>query len=226
MLPILQIGPLAIQTPGLILLLGLWLGLNFSERLAPRFKFDANTLYNLVFFTLVAGLLGARLGYAVQYLEVFIASPISLISLNPGLLDLATGLAVGLMTALIYGNRKALHLWFTLDAITPLLAVFIIALSFSHFSSGKAFGSETSLPWGIFLWSTYRHPTQIYEALLSILILWKIWPNNNNHVLVPKSSGETFFLFLALTAGARLFTEAFRGDSTIFLGMRSAQLAA
>ncbi|MBE9524695.1 MAG: prolipoprotein diacylglyceryl transferase [Chloroflexi bacterium] len=205
MLPILQIGPLAIQTPGLILLLGLWLGLSLSERLAPRFNSDANSLYNLVFFALVAGLLGARLGYAMQNMQHFIASPISLVSLNPGLLDISSGLAVGLLVAFIYGNRKALHLWSTLDAITPMLAVFAIALALSHYASGSAFGSVTTLPWGIYLWSAKRHPSQIYEAILAIIILWNIWPKYENNVIAPKFPGATFLLFLALSAGARLF---------------------
>jgi len=226
MLPILQIGPLAIQTPGLILLLGLWLGLSLSERLAPRFKSDANVLYNLTFFALVAGLLGARLGYAVQNLQAFTASPTSLISLNPGLLDISSGLAVGLLAAFIYSNRKALHLWSTLGAITPLFAAFAIALALSHFASGSAFGTDTTLPWGIYLWSAKRHPTQLYEALLAMVILWKILPNDKNNVLTPKLPGATFWLFIALTAGARLFTEAFRGDSSLILGLRSAQLIA
>lgn len=32
MLPILPIGPLAIQFPGLVILLGLWLGLSLAEQ--------------------------------------------------------------------------------------------------------------------------------------------------------------------------------------------------
>ena len=59
MLPILQIGPLAIQTPGLILLGGLWLGLSLSERHARRYKVDPGVLYNLVFLLLIVGILGA-----------------------------------------------------------------------------------------------------------------------------------------------------------------------
>jgi len=225
-LPIFQVGPLAIQAPGLILLVGLWLGLNLSERVAPRFEFDANTLYNLVLFTLVAGLLGARLGYAIQSFDAFKASPISLISLNPGLLDPLSGLASGLLAAIIYGNRKGLPLWSTLDALTPLFAVFIIALAFSHFASGNAFGTETTVPWGIYLWSAKRHPSQIYEALLAILILWKIWPPKGDNKLIQKLPGTTFWEFLSLSSGARLFTEAFRGDSTLFLGLRSIQVLA
>jgi hypothetical protein len=49
MFPILQIGPLAIQVPGLIILAGLWLGLSLAERRAKKRESNPSVLYNLVF---------------------------------------------------------------------------------------------------------------------------------------------------------------------------------
>ena len=56
MFPILQIGPLALQTPGLFIIIGIWLGLSTSERFASRFHIDPNQLYNLVLVSLLAGI--------------------------------------------------------------------------------------------------------------------------------------------------------------------------
>ena len=100
MLPILQIGPLAIQTPGVIILLGLWLGLNLSEKYAKNNKANPNDIYNLVFIGLISGLSGARLAYIFLHLDTFAESPISIISLNPGLLDPSGGAAIGLIAIL------------------------------------------------------------------------------------------------------------------------------
>jgi len=215
MLPVLQIGPLAIQTPGLVLILGLWLGLTLSERVAPHFQVNPNDIYNLVFNGLIAGVIGARLFYVARYLEIFIAAPLNIISLNPGLLDPVGGLAAGCLTALIYGNRKKLSLWPILDAITPLLAVFAIALGLSQLASGDAFGIETDLPWAIEMWGAKRHPVQIYQALAAFIIFSIIWPRKRGANSNLGGGGETFWLFLALSAAARLFLEAFRGDSLI-----------
>ena len=52
MFPIIQIGPLSLPAPGLILLAGIWIGLTVAERFAPRFKANSNQLYNLVFVVL------------------------------------------------------------------------------------------------------------------------------------------------------------------------------
>jgi len=225
MLPVLQLGPLAIQTPGLILLLGLWLGLTLVERYASRHGVPAERLYNLALTALVAGLLGARLAYALRYFSAFAASPFSLFSLNPGLLDLPAGIGLGLIAAWVYGQRKGLALWPTLDALTPGLALFGVALGLSHLASGAAFGSPTALPWGIELWGARRHPAQVYETLLAALVLWAVWPGKG--LLCAPRPGARFLLFTACSAGARLFLEAFRGDSLLIAGgFRAAQVGA
>ncbi len=224
MLPILQIGPLAVQTPGLILLAGVWIGLSLAERYAGQFKANPAHLYNLAFNALIAGILGARLFYAARYPSAFLAAPLSLVSLNPGLLDPAGGLAAGLVTALVYGRRKGMGLWPTLDALTPALAAFMLALALANLASGNDFGAPTELPWGIELWGARRHPSQIYEALAAGLILWVVWPTRQRG---EQAAGAMFLKFVALTSGARLFLEAFRGDSNILAaGIRAEQVAA
>jgi phosphatidylglycerol:prolipoprotein diacylglycerol transferase len=149
MMPVFQLGPLALPLPGIILLLGLWLGLLLAEKNAYRSGIQKDHLYNLVFIGLLAGLIGARLSYIIQYPQVFLEDPIGIISRNLGLLD-PWGAAVGaLLGGLIYGQRKHLSIWHTLDALTPLLAVFSVALGLSHLASGSAFGNPTTLPWSI-----------------------------------------------------------------------------
>jgi prolipoprotein diacylglyceryltransferase len=223
MLPVLNVGPLAIQFPGLVLIAGLWLGLSLAERYASRRGVQASALYNLVFVALIAGVIGARLAYVARYPEAFRGNPLSLVSLNPGLLDIWGGLAVGVIAALVYGQRKGLALWTTLDALTPALAALAIALHLSHLASGAAFGAPTDLPWGIELWGARRHPAQIYATLGASLILAYLWPSRKR-AWVP---GVYFLTFLALSAAARLFLEAFRGDSALLPnGFRAAQVIA
>ncbi len=188
MFPILQIGPLAIQTPGLILIAGIWLGLTLAERHASRYQLETELIDNLVLTSMIGGILGARLGYVIQYPSAFFANPISIISLNPGLLDLWTGLATALIVAFAFGQRKRMDFWPTLDALTPGLAVFAVALGFSHLASGSAFGMPADVPWAFHLWGENRHPSQVYEILAAISILVLFWPEkgvlfNQSHKL-------------------------------------------
>ena len=225
MLPVLQIGPLALQTPGLILLTGIWIGLWLSERHAPRHGLDASNLYNLVLVAVLFGLVGGRFFYILRYSEIFFASPRSMISINPSLFDRSGALMSGLLAALVYGGRKKLPFWPTLDALTPGLAVFGISLSLANLASGNGFGATTQVAWAIELWGAERHPSQIYESLSAALILVYILSLLRSSELRP--AGYPFLVFVALSAGRRLFLEAFRGDSVLIANsIRLAQVLA
>jgi phosphatidylglycerol:prolipoprotein diacylglycerol transferase len=171
---------------------------------------------------LVGFVLGGRILYALENLSVFAQNPSSLVSLNLDLFDPIGGLVVAMIVGLIYGQRRNLSFWPTLDALTPFFAVFALGLGLAHLASGSAFGKETSLPWGMELWGAVRHPTQVYEIFASLLILCLLWfQRTDTH------PGLHFLTFVALTSGARLFLEAFRGDSTLILGgIRAAQIIA
>ena len=181
MFPIINIGPLAIQVPGLALILGLYLGLSLAERYSNRHNISSNTLYNLVFIVLIAGVVGARLTYVLHHPDAFAGEPLNILSLNPALLDLFGGIVGATIASMIYGQRQKLTLWSTLDALTPAFAVFSVAIGIAHLASGDAFGAPTELPWGIELWGAKRHPTQIYESIaatiiLVLLLLWQFLP--------------------------------------------------
>jgi len=225
MLPILHIGPLAIQVPGLVLLLGLWLGLSLTERYAPRYGMESKIIYNLVIISILAGVIGARLFYVARFPDAFLSKPASIISLNPSLLDLWGGVFTATMIALIYGRCMGLSFLPTLNALTPAMAVFSVALALAHLSSGSHYGMPTNLPWGIELWGAYRHPTQIYELIAAIIILFILWPGRET--FKSASPGVYFLSFLGLSAGASIFLEAFRGDSPLLPGgIRIVQLIA
>ncbi len=228
MWPVINLGPLALQVPTLALLLGVWGGITLAEKWAPRFGVDSDKLSNLLFYLIVTTLLGARLSYVANHLNAFLANPANIFSLNVGLLDPVGGAAIGLIVTFIYANRQNLPLWPTLDAVSPFLAVFAIALGIAHLASGDAYGLPTKLPWGIHLWGRWRHPTQIYEILAGILILALIWPRQVGETKSPsKLPAETWGRFLALSAGARLLIEGFRADSlTLPNGLCVAQLVA
>jgi phosphatidylglycerol:prolipoprotein diacylglycerol transferase len=225
MLPTLQIGPLALPVPGLIILGGLWIALSVCERRAIQQGMSSRIFYNMVLISLGIGVLGARLIYVIQYPSAFLASPISLISLNPSLFDPFWGVLIGLLAGIAYGQRKRLHVWSILDILTPGLAVMGVAFNLSHLASGAAFGKPTQLPWGIYMWGEIRHPSQVYATIVAGLILVIVLRIEKSMTALP--SGVLFWVFVGMTAAARMFLEAFRGDSTlIFESLRQDQLIA
>jgi len=216
MMPVLQIGPVALPMPALIVILGIWLGLVLAERFAARHHLNNDKLFNLALIGLVVGVAAARLAYVLRYPNAFSGNPPDIFSRNLGLFDPSTGFVVGVIASAIYAYRKQLSLIATLDALTPAFAVFSIALSLSHLASGDAYGTPAILPWSIQLWGAQRHPSQIYEAIAGIIILGYLWPSHK--YLATLKRGEYFLKFVILTSGAQLFLEAFRGDSSLLPG--------
>jgi prolipoprotein diacylglyceryltransferase len=200
-------------------------GLLRTERYARRLGLDANRIYNLATVALLAGLVGARLAYAAQHPAGFSGNPLGLLALTPEMLDPPGGIAAGLLAAIIYGQRKKIPLWPALDAFTPAVAILMLVIGLSHLASGNAYGAPADLPWSISLWGAKRHPSQIYEILAAAAIIAIVWPREGQRLA--KTPGLRFLILSASSAAARLFLEAFRGDSqVIFANLRVAQLVA
>ena len=206
----------------IVRLAALWIGLALAEKRAARNGIPRDALSNIVYYALFGYILGGRLLYALSNYSVFLQSPLSIFSINLDLFDPVAGLVIAVISGAVYSARQKLPFWSTLDALTPLFALLAIGLSLSQLAAGTAFGSPTRVPWGIELWNATRHPTQLYELSAALIIFALIWFRK---AVLP--AGSDFLLFVALSAGARLFLEAFRGDSTlIFGGARLAQVLA
>lgn len=224
MFPSYNIGSIVLPIPALTIILGIYIGLEVSERQAKRHNIHPETLYNLAFIGLIFGVIGARLSYILQNISAFADSPSSLISINFGLFDPVGGVVIGAAAAAFYAQKKNLSLWSTLDALTPALAVYMIALAISNLAAGTAYGAESALPWAIELWGADRHPVQIYEILGAALILWLLWPARQSEDEIP---GTAFMQFVVYSALARLFFEGFRGNSLVTIAdLRVAQIGA
>jgi len=206
----------------ILIVAALWIGLALAEKRTERHGISKDALNNITFYSLLGYILGGRILYALANLSAFTPSPLSIFSPNPDLFDPTSALITMILVGLIYGQRQKLPIWGTLDSLTPLFATLAIGLALTHLAAGTAFGSPTALPWGIDLWNATRHPTQIYELIASLVIFSLLWFKKSD-----SPRGLFFLHFTALTAGSRLFLEAFRGDSTlVFGGLRLVQVIA
>ena len=131
----------------ILLVIAAWLGLSLAERRTDRYNISKDDLNNIAFYGLIAYVLGGRISYILQNVSAFAKSPLGIVSINPDLFDPLGALAVAAITALVYGQRKQLAFWNTLDALTPFFAVLAIGMGLSHLAAGTAFGKLTDLPW-------------------------------------------------------------------------------
>ena len=206
----------------ILLLLATWIGLTIAEKHTERHGVGKDDLNNVTYYGLIAFVIGGRVSFVLQNLPAFIKNPPGILSINPDIFDPFGAVAAAIITIVIYGQRHGLLLWNTLDALTTYFSILSIGIGLSHLAAGTAFGMETNIIWGIDLWNATRHPTQIYETTASLLIFGWVWFQKQN----PRP-GILFLTYAGLTAAAQLFTQAFRGDSTLISnGLRQGQIIA
>jgi prolipoprotein diacylglyceryltransferase len=211
----------------ILLILALWAGLALAERRAERHGVTRANLSNLVFYALLAYVVGGRAAFVLGHLSAFSSSPLDVFSLSPSVFDTPGALAAGLIVGATYAYRQGLSPWPLLDALTPALAVLAVGLGLSNLAADAAFGQLTDVPWGIATGGQTRHPAQLYESIAALLVLVLIWfrrcgarPRATIQKLSARTAAARVFL-------GRLFLEAFRGDSAFLPGgIRVAQLIA
>lgn len=221
MLPVVQLGPLALRLPGLLLLAGLWISTLLVDKESDRLGLRTDWTGNMIFYALIAGVLGARLGYALRFIDIYSKDPLALLSLNTQTLSRLEGVFTALVVAVVYAQRKDMPPLPTLDALTPGVAAFAVFWGLAHLASGDAFGAPTGVPWAVTMWGAERHPSQVYEIVAAGLILIAVYRIRRHAPF----RGFTFTLWVTLAAASRLILEASRGDSVIVLNtLRQAQL--
>lgn len=204
----------------ILLVAALWIGLALAEKRSERHSISKEVLNNITFYSILGYIIGGRVLFALANYSAFAKSPVNILSINIDLFDPIGGLLTAILVGIVFTKRQNTPLWRILDALTPVFALLAIGLHLSHLASGSAYGKPTGLPWGIELWNASRHPTQLYELVASLVIFGIIWFRKSD-----MPPGILFLNFTAFTAGARLFLEAYRGDSTLVTGeLRLAQI--
>ncbi|MDY6847007.1 MAG: 2-amino-4-hydroxy-6-hydroxymethyldihydropteridine diphosphokinase [Chloroflexota bacterium] len=166
MFPIINIGPFAIQTSGFILIAALFMGIWIMGYFSKNLGTNGEVIENSILLGLIVGLISARAGFILQNPTALAGNPFAVFSLTPSMLNASFGIFVGVVTAFIFGQKKHLPLWPTLDTLTPLLILVFAGIHLSNFANGNGYGLPTDLPWGIQLWNETRHPVNLYVLVL------------------------------------------------------------
>jgi prolipoprotein diacylglyceryl transferase len=226
MYPIILIGPAALPTYPLLVLVALWAGMWLAARRAQQLGLDGDHVYNAGLYGFLAGIIGARLYFVLSHWENYAADLTQIFSLSRSALSVGEGFLVAGVVVLIYLLRKQVPLGTFFDAAAPGIALAIIIANIGAFLGGVALGAVSDVPWAIEIAGVARHPAQLYDAAAGAVILmilyfvrsYRPWP------------GFQFWFFVVLYGTSRLFFEIFRarpyliGDS--YLGIQVMALIA
>ena len=221
---IFRIGGFALRYYSILFLSGFVLGYFIFKGFYRREHLPIAQLDNLFFVSLIAALIGARLGHVIGYdLRYYLAHPWEILMTWKGGLAShggAFGLLIGLWWYVQrYGRKYGINYMWLLDR-------FIIPVTFAgalircgNLMNSEIYGDVTTLPWGfVFVRANEvlpKHPTQLYEALayvlLGIALMWLY-----RHRLEKLRQGSLFGIFLTFLFGARFLIEFIKEPQSNF----------
>lgn len=208
---------------GVLIALGFVLALIYGFKRAADFNIDTNALIDVILVGAVFSIIGARLYYVLNSGRSWTFAQI--VDIRDG------GLAFygALIFAIIFGGItckiRKVNLFSVLDLAAP---AFLLAQSvgrWGNFVNQEAFGTNTTLPWGMYSEKTYEyllshpetatdpmmpvHPCFLYESLWCLAGFVLI------HFLSKKRvfKGEVFLYYIVWYGLGRFFIEGLRTDS-------------
>jgi phosphatidylglycerol:prolipoprotein diacylglycerol transferase len=215
--PVLQLGPLALPTYPISLLLAFWAGLALSARAARRLGVDGDHMWNAGLYALLATIVVGRLAHVIAFWPAYRLQPIDIIGLNAQAFLWGPGILAGLIAAAWYIHRHKLPWSTVLDAAAPGVLAGLIIANLGALLAGNGVGAPTDLPWAVDLWGVLRHPVQLYAALGELITLAVV-----SHALrKPSRPGTTALLGLLGWGLTTWLIEPFRAESSsIMAGIR------
>ncbi|HYO50941.1 MAG TPA: prolipoprotein diacylglyceryl transferase [Chloroflexia bacterium] len=234
------IGPITVHWYGIMIMLGVILASYIAYREAKRRHEDPDHVWQLFPWVLIAGIVGARLGYVVASLgDPRYQDILNVFKIWEGGLSIQGAVIGGALAVIIYSWRYGISFFKWGDIIVPGLALAQAVGRWGNYFNQEVFGGPTDLPWGInidvdrqqavagqvFGPSVRFHPTFAYEMvwdLLNFALLMWLGRQRRFRLL----QGDLLWVYLIFYSVGRFAIEELRVDSAIVGGFRTPQVVA
>ena len=217
----------------LCILLGVIVAYILITREGKKQGLPKEFISDLIFYTLIIGILGARVYYCAFNLDYYLANPSEILKIYNGGLAIHGGVIAGFIFVYFYTKKRNVSFIKILDIVAPAV---IIAQSFGrwgNFFNQEAHGGITTyqnlknmhIPEfiinGMHIEGKYYYPTFFFESIWCLMgfIILMIARRNKNL----RKGFQIGFYFIWYGIG-RFFIEAFRTDSLMFFGLKIAQI--
>ncbi len=140
---------LTIKSYGLMMVIGflsaVWLIRYLSRDITP----NPNLITNAALYSLIAGVLGARLFYVIHYFQQFRSDLLSIFAIWQGGLELLGGVILAITVIVIYLWYHKLPVRRYLDILAIGLMLALVFGRIGCFLNSCCFGRPTNLPWAV-----------------------------------------------------------------------------
>lgn len=228
-----DLGPIQIYWYSIFIFIGLLVASILIFKEARRRNIDEDFLVNLIFNTIIIGLIGARLYYVIFNLPYYIANPIEIFAIWNGGLAIHGGVFAALIFIIIYCKKHEVNCLQILDIMVVGLIIGQAIGRWGNFFNGEAYGQITSLEElkeqqipmfiinGMYILGEYRQPTFFYEStwclsgFLAMLIIRK-------YKYLKRGQLTGFYLFWY--GFGRFLIESMRTDALMLGSLKIAQI--
>lgn len=228
---------ISIKWYGTIIAFGFLLAVLFGGRMAYKWKMNLDKMVDVLIYGTLAGIVGARLYYVFSKWDYYGAHLSEIPKIWEGGLAIYGGLIAGVVAAYIVCRVRKMNFWNLLDIAVMSFLIGQGIGRWGNFTNQEAFGTNTTLPWG--MWSqkiaddiTSRqaffadkgitmdstmpvHPTFLYESiscLLGFVVLYIICRKAR------KFSGQIALCYGVWYGIERAIVEGLRTDSLYIAG--------
>ena len=211
---LLTIGPVTIHGYGLMIAIGFFAAYIAAEKRAKKMGMDPDQLFNLTIYTMVFGLLSAKLLYYITIIKDIIADPSLLLNFTDGFVVYG-GIIGGILAGYVFARVKKMDFWKYFDLVVPSIA---LAQGFGRIGcllAGCCYGTETTSPIGIVFHESQFAPngislvpTQTISSALNFLHFFILITFAKHK----KADGQVAALYLIFYSIGRFILEFYRGD--------------
>ena len=230
---VLDLGFIQIYWYSIFILLGVIVGSVFVYREAKKQGLSTDQLVDLIFYTMIIAIIGARVYYVAFNLDYYLANPLSIFEIWNGGLAIHGGIISGFLFLVFYTKKKHIRLLKLLDILIVGLIIGQVIGRWGNFFNGEAYGAvvtkETLMKQGIptfiingmYIDGVYHQPTFLYESVANLIGFFLLLLLRRYKYL---KTGQLTGFYLVWYAVVRFFIEGLRTDSLMLGPLRVAQL--
>lgn len=236
---LLSFGPLTIYWYGVFMVLGIIAAILISFWLAKYYNVSENLIFDLFFWVIIGGIIGARIYDIFLNFNYYLIYPLQTLKIWEGGLAIHGAIIAGIIIILIFARRQKFSFWEMGALIVPGLALGQAIGRWGNYFNQELFGLPTNSPIGIpidianrpvqYIFNDFFQPTFLYESL-GCLLIFIFLLSLNFYFIKRKKLNRQFYvwsvsLYMILYSILRFGLEFIRTDETpYFSGLRFPQI--
>jgi phosphatidylglycerol:prolipoprotein diacylglycerol transferase len=230
---LLDLGFIQIYWYSVCILIGMMIGMYLVYKEAARKDVSENLITNLIFYTVIVAIFGARLYYVIFKWDYYSNHLYEILEIWNGGLAIHGAIICGGLYLIYYTKKHKLETLRVLDICCVGLIIGQVCGRWGNFFNQEAYGAEVSLEFlkglhlpgfiidGMHIDGAYYHPTFLYESLWCILgFVVLIIYRRKKYV----KTGQIFGIYCMWYGLGRFFIEGLRVDSLMFGSLKAAQI--